>query len=373
MDKEKQLDFNDINLSSFEKKVETPQVVSPKQTSKGIEAPSKPIGATQEKSNPLINAQNHFIQGVTNSLQTLNINADTYQKMCGLNVITKMFDLAAKEGKTLSQFDQKEIIAIVQYAMALRLNCSAFPSECYVIIRKAVDKDKNWTQHFEFNIQGDGNDAILRNFGVDVKTIHPYWVVREDDEFENPYYEGIAVVPPKWKPKNYHSKIIKIVYPIEFKNGRIEYFIADRENVAENLKAHLSNNLMKEKTLSDTAKEKLIEKFSPMTLEELLNDKELRVYMSPSWKSAHAVENMILRKMRNNATKKLPKDFGNPFIASLYNETIDDYEQYRQKEVADFIDVDEEAENNKQTKKIASEYPTTGTPREESEKVKLKF
>ena len=38
---------------------------------------------------------------------------------------------------------------------------------------------------------------------------------------------------------------------------------------------------------------------------------------------------MILRKMRNNAIKKIPKDFSDAFMAKAYESTFEDYDQYR--------------------------------------------
>ena len=38
---------------------------------------------------------------------------------------------------------------------------------------------------------------------------------------------------------------------------------------------------------------------------------------------------MIVRKLRNNCIKKIPKDFANAFTAATYEKTFDDYEQYQ--------------------------------------------
>ena len=46
--------------------------------------------------------------------------------------------------------------------------------------------------------------------------------------------------------------------------------------------------------------------------------------MSPAWAAPHSRESMILRKMRNNATRRYPKEFSSAFQELTYAETIDD-------------------------------------------------
>ena len=65
-----------------------------------------------------------------------------------------------------------------------------------------------------------------------------------------------------------------------------------------------------------------------MTLDEILEAEEFDAWISPSWKEDFSREEMIIRKMRNNITKKIPKDFGSSAIQESYMETVD--EDYRQ-------------------------------------------
>ena len=39
---------------------------------------------------------------------------------------------------------------------------------------------------------------------------------------------------------------------------------------------------------------------------------------------------MIERKMMNNATKKYPKNFSNAFVRKAFEDTFEDYDQYRE-------------------------------------------
>ena len=198
-------------------------------------------------------------------------------------------------------------------------------------------------------IEGDGNDAILRNFGVGVKKVHPVWLVKEGDIFVYPKHKGIETTPPEWEEKGESQKVIRVVYPVEMENGKTEYLIAEREGVKTNLFAHIRNNMMNEtfglvkggkKTRYDAtdAEKKAIEAkkeeiFSELrkcaTLEDMLNCEVARPYISAAW--LDTPESMIVRKMRNNAIKKYPKDFNS--IASQSILQMDETYQEAQEEI----------------------------------------
>lgn len=105
---------------------------------------------------------------------------------------------------------------------------------------------ENITKEIELGIEGDGNDAILRQFGVNVKKVHPVWKVREGDIFSYPKHRGLETVPPEWEEVGQSLKVVRVVYPVEMNDGSVEYLIAERESVKTNLFAHIRNNLMNE-------------------------------------------------------------------------------------------------------------------------------
>lgn len=279
--------------------------------------------------NALAKAQNVYIDMVSNSANNMNLELTEYQKLCGMNVIAKMMELASKEGLQIGKMNQTNIMSILQQAVMLNLNITASPRECYMIIRNVKVGD-NWTKEFEFGIEGDGNDKLLRTFGVDVEKVYPYWAVRENDEFTYPSFNGIEITPPTWQPKDYTSKIVKIVYPILNKDGSVQYHISERESVKANLLAHINNNLFKNKDYTPAQKDTIIGRLEKLDFEKIFEDKEALKIMSPSWSAPHSREAMILRKMRNNCIKKIPKDFTNSFIASTYEKTFEDYDQYQE-------------------------------------------
>lgn len=268
-------------------------------------------------------AQEYYMAEIGTIANNNKVALDAEQVTCGNNMISAMFNQAAKAGASLNSFDRNEIIQILQKATMLRLNVAAEPHECYLITRNQKVGD-SWVKKFEFGIEGDGNDKLLRKYGVDVKKVHKFWVVREHDEFTYPSFNGLEITPPTWKPKDYYGKAVRVVYPIEKTDGTIDWNIAEREEVKINLLAHINQNVMKNKDYTDAARAKLTERIANMTLYELFADQECLKIMSPAWASPHSRESMILRKMRNNATRRYPKEFSSAFQELTYTETIDE-------------------------------------------------
>ena len=276
------------------------------------------------KSSTGLGKAQEYYMGEIGTIATNNrVQLDAEQMACGNNMIAAMFNLAAKDGLQLNSFERNEIIQILQKTTMLRLNVTAEPHECYLITRNQKIGN-NWVKKFEFGIEGDGNDKLLRKYGVDVKKVHKFWVVREHDVFTYPSFNGLEITPPTWQPKDYYSKVTKVVYPIEKTDGTIEWNIAEREEVRINLLAHINQNIMKNKDYTDAAKAKLSDRIANMTLDELFADQECLKIMSPAWAAPHSRESMILRKMRNNATRRYPKEFSSAFQELTYAETIDD-------------------------------------------------
>ena len=54
-------------------------------------------------------------------------------------------------------------------------------------------------------------------------------------------------------------------------------------------------------------------------LEAIIDCEELRPYISPSYYETQSRESMIIRKMRNNIMKSIPKKWDNPVQAYEYN------------------------------------------------------
>lgn len=275
---------------------------------------------------------------MVSQLEGNGVKPDDYQKQCMMNAIAVINEVAMEDKQnpiTVNDVDRVTLSEILQQVATLRLNAFSQPRECYFMTRKKKDREGKWLTTVEMGIEGDGNDAILRNFGHGVDEVYPFWAVREDDEFTYPVHRGIDVEPPAWKPCG-KGKYVRVVYPIRFKDGTVQYFIGEREDVRVNLVAHISNNLMNEtfgivesrykatveqKQQIDAKKSELKALMDGKDIDQILDVPELQPYISPAWREGSR-ERMILRKMRNNCIKPIPKDFSNSLALSMYNNSM---------------------------------------------------
>lgn len=300
-----------------------------------------------------------YLPMVSTKMEENQIVMTDYQKQCVMSAISIIDGLLKDKEKEWNQVDQRSVSDALTQTATLQLNPAASPAEVYYITRNTNIKG-NWIQQIEMGIEGDGNDSLLARFGRDVKTVHKFWEVREEDEFSMLEYNGLELTPPRWKPTG-RGKVIKVIYPISKTNGDVEYLISEREHVDKNLKAHISNNLMNEtfgiaesrykanaeqKKQIDAKKQEIKAIYKDMTLDEMLSDERLEPYISVAWKSPHSSESMIVRKMRNNAVKKYPKNFENAFLARAYMEADEETTERRDvtekanQELIDFEDVE---------------------------------
>lgn len=267
-----------------------------------------------------------FMPMVESQLYDNGIQMTEYQRTCVMNSISSINEMLLKEGLTVNQIDQSNLTQILLTVASLQLNSAATPREVYFIKRgESRGQGNAKATVIEMGIEGDGNDALLSRFGRGIKKVHRHWEVKEDDDFTYMSYTGINVTPPTWVPKG-SGKVVRVVYPLEYEDGQIEYFICEREDVKANLIAHMFNNLMWDKEKNDK-KEKIRVFADAHSLDDMLNDKDMQVLgkISPAWKDPQSREAMIVRKMRNRIVKKIPKDFSNAYVATKFEEAEDDF------------------------------------------------
>lgn len=272
-------------------------------------------------STALSNWTNTFTGLVQRDFAECGVPYDDYAKECGMNAMVGIYNLIKDSGNDPQAVDPDSIRAAVGQCASLKLNASAYPSECYFIIRKKKVGNK-WIQIVEMNLQGSGNDALLRQFGAGVEEVYPVWIVRQGDEFVYPRYKGIETLAPEWMPKGKSDKIDKIVYPVQVR-GKIQYLISERESAKVNLFAHVRQSLMNEtfgivKSRYDAnaeQKRQINERKQVIydalhkceTVDDMLACPEARPYISAAW--LESTESMIERKLRNNAIRKFPKNY----------------------------------------------------------------
>lgn len=263
------------------------------------------------------------VKWITTDFTNCGVAIDEYNKQCAMSAMTSIYQLVVSDGKTaINEIDRSSIVDAVGQAASLRLNANAFPKECYFQLRTKKINGK-WVKTVEMGIEGDGNDALLRNFGEGVKTVHPCWVVNEGDEFTYPKYRGISVEPPEWSPKGKTNRVMLVVYPVEMKDGTVRYLISEREDAKINLLAHIRQNLMNEtfgiceKRFDATPEQKseitkrkqviLDAVKSCETVDDCLKCPEAQPYISMAW--LDSTEAMVSRKLRNNCVRQITKNF----------------------------------------------------------------
>lgn len=317
------------------------------------------VATKQEMNTKLSYYANQYTGLMERDFAEHGLQFDDYSKQCVMASMSAIYGLVSANKEAMENLQGSNLRQVIGQVASLKLNANAVPRECYFQLRSKQDANGKWHKEVELGIEGDGNDAILRQFGVGVKKVHPVWLVKEGDIFVYPKHKGMEMTPPEWEEKGESQKVIRVVYPVEMEGGHVEYLIAEREGVKTNLFAHVRNNLMNEtfgyvtgtkkaygkevpRTRHDATDEekKLIEAkkeeiYSTLrecqTLEDMLDCEVARPYISAAW--LDTPESMIIRKMRNNAIKKYPKNFN--AIASQSLMQMDETYQQVQEDIAE--------------------------------------
>lgn len=324
------------------------------------------IATKKEFTTALSQWSNEVTGLVARDYEACGVQFDEYSKQCAMSAMTNIYQLVNTSGVDIKTMDTSNLREIVGQCAGLKLNANAVPRECYFQLRKKKIGN-NYVQTVEMGIEGDGNDAILRQWGENVDTVYPVWIVKEGDNFTYPKHKGIEVVPPEWEQMGQSEKVDKVVYPVKLKDGTVQYLIAERQSVKVNLFAHVRNNLMNEtfgicesrykatdKQLEEIKerKEVVFEELRKCeTVEEMLECKEARPYISAAW--LDTPESMIVRKMRNNAIKKFKKNY-DPMAQQSILQVDETYKnvQYEISENANTVDFVETTDTQETENKI---------------------
>ena len=310
-------------------------------------AEKKEVAQKQEFTTALSNWTNTITGLVTRDFEQCGVEFDEYSKRCAMSAMSSIFQLVQNTDKAeMSDLNTSNLREIVEQCASLKLNANAVPREVYFQLRsKQINGE--WKKVVEMGIEGDGNDAMLRQFGNDVAKVHPCWIVKEGDEFIRPKRVGMDITPPSWEQKGLSEKVVAVVYPVQLTNGSIEYLISERESVKTNLIAHIRNNMMNEtfgickdrykatpeqKQQIKAKKEEILSAVRECeTLDDMLKCPSAQPYISAAW--LDTPEQMITRKLRNNAIKKFPKDMNSMANHSLLQ--LDEGYKASREEIAD--------------------------------------
>lgn len=332
----------------------------------------KEVAEKKEFSTALSDWTNSITGLVIRDFDQCGVEFDEYSKKCAMAAMGSIFQLVQNTDKaTMNDMNMSNLREIVEQCASLKLNANAVPREVYFSLRnKSVGVDESgktiWKKFVEMGIEGDGNDALLRQFGNEVAKVYPVWIVKEGDEFTYPKRVGIEITPPSWEQKGLSEKVSKVVYPVKLTDGTMEYLISDRESVKTNLIAHIRNNMMNEtfgickdrykataeqKQQIKAKKEEILSAVREReTLDDMLKCSVAQPYISAAW--LDTPEQMITRKLRNNAIKKFPKNMNSMANHSLLQldegykvsrEEIEENENSEPFEVEDENVIDSEA------------------------------
>lgn len=267
-----------------------------------------------------------------------------YGSKCMINAIGGIVALTKANGINIQDIDSTLLRLQIQNIGYTELNLATQPAEVYIDIRKNYRKEgdtKTPLYSIAIKPQGAGNEKLVRKYGVGLVKgtgLHPAWLVREGDDFEYPYFDGLKMTPPKWRPHSYDKKVIMVVYPCEKVDGSIEYLIATREGIKPNLIAQIRQTTLHEfkkpspngkYEVDDEAKrnefyEKVNNAFETMTVDEILADPEWSKWLTPTYTSGGSREAMIIRKMKNNALKNYPKEYDSSAICNAVEGMFED-------------------------------------------------
>lgn len=293
---------------------------------------------------------------VSRDFEQNGVQYDEYSKQCAMNAMGAIFQLVQNTDKAdMNNLNTSNLREVVAQCASLKLNANAMPREVFFQLR-SKQVGGQWVKMVEMGVEGDGNDALLRQFGNNVDTVYPVWLVKEGDDFTYPRRRGIKIEPAEWTPKGLSDKTVRVVYPVKLKDGTIEYLIAEREPVRTNLIAHIKNNMLnetfgfvtgknskgkdrtrydataEEKAKINAKKEEILSAVRECeTLEDILKCEVAKPYISAAW--LDTPEAMIVRKMRNNAIKKFPKNLNSMASSSLLQ--LDETYKASQEEIAE--------------------------------------
>lgn len=301
-----------------------------------------PNEITEPKTKSLMQVQQKYVTAIAQGLQDIIGNANNYQRVCGYNILAQINVQLAKEGLTFTSpnVDRESINNAIKYVILYSLNTDN--REVFTIVRnekrgkyKGRDgKDyDNWIKVIEVKPQYRGTLKIVSDFGRDVKKVYPEWIVREGDDFTYPMFKGIQIEPPTWVRKDCDGKIVRVVVPIQYKNGFVDYRIAERESVATNIKAQIKQTLMNSR---DTNKEVVLAKIQDMTLDELLADKTIAQFVNDTY-TGLSKEEMLITKLVINAVKRIQIDYQSALARELQEKTYDNADVYKKSHNAEQV------------------------------------
>lgn len=265
-------------------------------------------------------------------------------KRCVINAMAGLVTHCKNQDIPFNSLDMTMVKIALRNVGFTELDFAATPAEAYYDIRKT---DNGYS--VSIRPQGAGNEKLTRRFGVNVQELKSAILVREKDEYTLPGFDGEKMTPFTWKPHDFTSKVIMVVYPLKKKDGSYEYLIGTREGIKPNLIAQIrqSNLYTFKKPNGGTDVQRrqqfydeMDAEFEKMTVDQILADPKWRKELTPTYTSGGSVEAMVIRKMKNNALKNYPREYSNTYQAEAVKDMYEDVDQSLNEKPQKFVDVD---------------------------------
>ena len=273
-----------------------------------------------------LKVQYELMNDLNMSSEDNGVQFTEYGKKCVMNAIAGLVSLTTSQGIDFKQLNGSLLKLALQNVGYTELNYSAMPSEVYFDLRKVTNADGTVSYIPSIKPQGAGNEKLLRKYGVGLVKgtgLKTPWLIREGDDYTLPSFNGLEMTPPTWTPKSYDGKVIMVIYPAQKTDGSVEYLIATRQDIKPNIVAQIRQNTLyafqkfdgKSKVVDEDARNKFYDELNKFaeehTVEELIDNPKYSTYINPTYTSGGSKEQMILRKMKNNALKNYPKEYDN--------------------------------------------------------------
>lgn len=281
----------------------------------------------QVETKPLTGAlkvQSDLMNELNVSSENNGVEFTPYGKKCVLNAIAGLVAMTTAQGIEFNKLNAPLLKMALQNVGYTELNYSAIPAEVYFDLRKVRKDDGSVSYVPSIKPQGAGNEKLLRKYGVGLVKdtgLKTAWLIREGDDYTLPSFNGLEMTPPTWTPKSFDKKVIMVVYPAQKTDGTVEYLYATREGIKPNIIAQIRQNTMyafqkfdgKQKVTDEEARNKFYDELNKFaethSVDEIIDNPTYAAYINPTYTSGGSKEQMILRKMKNNALKNYPKEY----------------------------------------------------------------
>lgn len=260
---------------------------------------------------------NYFIGQINKNFQEAQVNLTDYQKTIGMNAIMEMERLASVEGKNVMSFPPDNVYDVLQTIVSNELDPLNGHLSIILTSEKIKYRDEfgktveKYRQIFGIRPMAKGHIELVKKRATGINTNQPFalqpFVVYEGDEFRGVRYEGTKVIPPSYEPKYKSNKVMFVVYPLNMKDGTVQWVIGHRERVKPSIIAQAVNNgvpFEETQKMWDLSVDEILDTYANKTFKKELRRKGGGTYtidshyLNLTWRAKQNRESMVETKLR---------------------------------------------------------------------------